>query len=266
MSTFIILLILIIYCIFYFINYYYVQQIENKYQKLNVAVIVEPRKDIMLIKVLKNYLKLLPKNTKIHIFHGIDNEKLILDNFSQEIFHNKIIMTNMKIKNLTIHQYNLLLTSLDFYNKINGENILIFQMDTCLCSNSKYKIQDFLKYDYIGSPWINQNSLKYKNLQKKVISEKIHNKVGNGGLSFRKKSKMIEHIKTHKYNGEPEDIYFSKSKILQFPSITEASNFSTEYLINPYSYGIHRSHKILDNKKLTLLKKTCPEFNMFFEN
>lgn len=268
MSTIILLSILIIYCIFYFLNYYYIQskKIGIKNQQLDVAVIVEPRKDIILIKVLKNYLKLLPKNTKIHIFHGIDNEKFILDNFSQEIFKNKIIMTNMKVKNLTIPEYNLLLTSLDFYNKINGENILIFQMDTCLCSNSKYKINDFFNYDYVGSPWINQDDITYKNLQKKIIYEKLYNKVGNGGLSFRKKSKMIEHIKTHTYNGEPEDIYFSKSKILQFPSIKEASNFSTEYLVNPNSYGIHRSHKILSNDKIKLLRKTCPEFNIFFKN
>ena len=263
MST-IILLILIVYCIFYIINFYFFKfkNINNK--KLDVAVIVEPRKDIILIKVLKNYLKLLPQNTKIHIFHGIDNEKFILDNFNQEIFKNKIIMTNMKVKNLTIHEYNLLLTSTDFYNKINGENILIFQMDTCLCSKSLYKIEDFLDYDYVGSPWINQDSFKYRNLEDKVIHEKLENKIGNGGLSFRKKSKMIQHIKTNKYNGEPEDIYFSKSKILKFPTIIEASNFSTEYLVNPNSYGIHRSHKILKKNQINILRNTCPEFNIFF--
>lgn len=251
MSTFIILLILIIYCIFYFINYYYVQQIENKYQKLNVAVIVEPRKDIMLIKVLKNYLKLLPKNTKIHIFHGIDNEKLILDNFSQEIFHNKIIMTNMKIKNLTIHQYNLLLTSLDFYNKINGENILIFQMDTCLCSNSKYKIEDFLIYDYVGAPW---------------IDSKHKNKIGNGGLSLRKKSKMLEHINKYKYSLKiNEDVYFSRSDILNFPDIKTASFFSTEHLFNPYSVGLHQPEKVLNNYNKKILRRTCPEYIKVFE-
>lgn len=266
MNTILLLIILVVFSIFYVINIYFTKLKKINNQKLDTAVIIEPRKDILLIKIINIYLKLLPPNTKIHIFHGIDNEKFILDNFSREIFNNKIIMTNMKVKNLTIYQYNLLLTSIDFYNKINGENILIFQMDTCICSKSLFKIEDFLDYDYVGSPWINQNSLTYRNLNHKITKEKLVNKVGNGGLSFRKKSKMIEHIKTHTYNGEPEDVYFSKSKILKFPSINVASNFSSEYLVNPNSYGIHRSHKIVNKDKINILRESCPEFNVFFSN
>ena len=152
--------------------------------------------------------------------------------------------------------YSKLLLSKEFYTHfLDYEYILIYQLD-CIILSDDLKSWCELGYDYIGAPlfW-NKNK-----------PENGFSRVGNGGLSFRKKSKMIEHIKTHVYNGEPEDIYFSKSKILQFPSIKEASNFSTEYLVNPNSYGIHRSHKILSNDKIKLLRKTCPEFNIFFEN
>jgi hypothetical protein len=45
-------------------------------------------------------------------------------------------------------------------------------MDTIICSNNKEKINDFLEYDYVGAhfKWIN-------------------NRIGNGGLSLRKKVK-----------------------------------------------------------------------------
>ena len=225
---------------------------NNLKQKLDVAVIVEPRKDPILIKVLNNYLELLPKNTKIQIFHGTNNEKFIWDNFHNYIKSNKIIMTNLYRKNLTINDYNLLLTSKNFYNKIEGENILIFQMDTCLCSNSKYKIEDFLNYDYVGAPWVDNNFI---------------NKIGNGGLSFRKKSKILNHINTYHYDPtrEPEDKYFSNSYILKFPSVEKASYFSTEHLFNPYSIGLHKPYELLNNYQKTIIRQTCPEYQKVFE-
>ncbi len=257
----IIIIIIFILLIFYILNTRSHIQLFRK-QKLDVAVIVEPRKDELLIKVIHNYLKLLPKNTKIQIFHGLNNEKFLLDNFSQEIFNNKIILTKLNRTNLTIKDYNFLLTSKDFYNRINGENILIFQMDTCLCSNTKYKIEDFLIYDYVGAPFINQEYMKYE-YNNKIYKVKLDNKIGNGGLSLRKKSKILQYLNESKYNGEPEDIYFSLNKKFKFPSIETASNFSTENLFNPYSYGVHQGHKTLSKNNIKILSQTCPEFKIF---
>jgi len=239
--------ILITIFIFYIVNLYY------KKEKLDVAVIVEPRKDNMLIKVLHNFLEFLPKYTQIHIFHGTDNEEFIFQHFHSEIGSNKIILTNLNKKNLNINEYNQLLTSEKFYNSINGENILIFQMDTCLCSNPKYKIEDFLIYDYVGAPWIDRRYV---------------NKVGNGGLSLRKKSKILKHIRYYKYDftKEPEDLYFSKSDILYFPSTLKASYFSTEHLLNPYSIGVHKGNKTLKEKDQYILEKTCPEFKKILKS
>ena len=234
-----------------------------KKNKLDVAVIVEPRKDKLLIEVVKNYLQLLPQYTQIHIFHGIDNEKYILNNFSEQIFKNKIIMTNLMVKNLNINEYNTILTSKNFYNKINGENILIFQIDTCLCSKTKYNIEDFLKYDYVGAPWTS-NKVQYIDNKQKLNKINLVNKIGNGGLSLRKKSKILQHLDAYQYNGEPEDIYFSKSKIFKFPSVKTASNFSTEHLLNPDSVGIHKAHKNLKKHQIRKLSESCPEFKSIF--
>jgi len=263
-------LLLIIYIIFILFLLFFVNKLikksikSNEKQKLNCAVIVEPRKDQTLIKVITNFLELLPKETIIYIFHGIENEKYIKENFINEINNGKIIMYNLNKKNLTINDYNLLLTSKNFYNKINGENILIFQMDTCLCSNTKYKFEDFLNYDYIGAPWVNQNFMKYEK-DNKIYKVMLKNKVGNGGLSLRKKSKIIKHIETHKYNGEPEDVYFSKSNCLNFPSIHEASNFSSEHLFNAYSIGFHKPKELLNKEQKNKLIQTCPDYFKVFE-
>ena len=238
-------------------------EIKNNKRKLDVAVIVEPRKDKMLIKVIKNYLKLLPNETKIQIFHGTKNKKFINKYFKKEIDSNKICLSNLKIKNLNIKEYNRLLTSEDFYNKINGENILIFQMDTGLCSKTDNKIEDFLEYDYVGAPWSNQETVFYNDLEDNVKEYTLKNKVGNGGLSFRKKSQIIKFIKEKKYDGEPEDVYFSKSKFFKYPNVDVASKFSTEFLLNEKSYGYHAAFKVLNNEEKVIFGESCPEFNMF---
>ena len=248
---FVILILFIFYNIY--INYKnkFFDSFINFKQKLDTAVIVEPRTDITLIKVLYNFIELLPKYTVIQIFHGTNNKHFIQKYFHNYINSGKIILTNLNKENLTIKEYNLLLTSKEFYNKIKGENILIFQMDTCLCSNSKYKIEDFLIYDYVGAPW---------------IDSKHKNKIGNGGLSLRKKSKMLEHINKYKYSLKiNEDVYFSRSDILNFPDIKTASFFSTEHLFNPYSVGLHQPEKVLNNYNKKILRRTCPEYIKVFE-
>lgn len=250
------LIILLILILLYIINYY-LSNNENFYnEKLDAAIIVEPRKNPMLIKVLKNFLKLLPKNTIIYIFHGTDNEKYIYEYFYKQINNGKIILIRLNKKNLTIKDYNLLLVSKKFYNMIKGENLLIFQMDTCLCSNTKYKFQDFFMYDYVGAPWM-KNNLNIKN---------VKNKVGNGGLSLRKKSSILKHIDNHTYKGEPEDVYFAKSNTLKFPSIEKAAEFSTEHLLNPYSMGFHKPDVHLSESNKKIVRNICPEFQEVFES
>jgi hypothetical protein len=59
---------------------------------------------------------------------------------------------------------------------------LIFQLDTLLSEQYKNNIYNFLDYDYVGAPWA------------------FNHKVGNGGLSLRKKSKMLEILNKESIN------------------------------------------------------------------
>ena len=42
---------------------------------------------------------------------------------------------------------NALFTDAQFWKQIRGEKILLFQIDSIMCSNSPHKITDYLQYD-----------------------------------------------------------------------------------------------------------------------
>jgi hypothetical protein len=148
--------------------------------------------------------------------------------------------------NIIQSEYSKFLTTLHFWNLLKGEKILIYQEDSLLFKNN---IDDFLEYDYIGAPFP-------KNCND------TPNSVGNGGLSIRSKSKMIEIIKNYSventiFNSStinymnlvnltypPEDIYFSKNmqenRIGIVADWDTAYNFSSECIFNPNSFGGHK--------------------------
>ena len=177
----------------------------------NVMVIVEPRKHIHLKAVLKNMIYHLPK-WGLHIFYGKDNERFLLDILGKN--HN-VQLTNLKIDNLTITDYNNLLTSSSFWKQITGDKVLIFQTDILL---RKSNIEQFLKYDYIGSPWDPKNPcISITNTQ-----------VGNGGFSLRSREKMLKICETYERQNMNEDVYFSSHcQAMQYtmPDIKIANKF-----------------------------------------
>jgi hypothetical protein len=220
-------------------------------ERLDVAVIVEPREHEFLVPVVNNIIDNVPEYTKIQIFHGTKNLDYIKKHFDNLIKSNKIILTNLNVETLTINDYNLLLTSSDFWNKINKENILIFQTDSCMCSKSSNKIEEFLKYDYVGAPWKHLPDMNG----------------GNGGFSLRKKSKMLEIISKNNYNNENEDVYFSKYST-NTPNRDLSKKFSVEGIYYDFPIGIHKPwvKNHLSKKDLNKLKQNCPEISSIFNN
>ena len=219
--------------------------------KLHTAVIVEPRLHKYLVPVIKNVINHLPHETIIQIFHGTNNLKFINQHLTNYIRSGKIILTNLKVSNLNIKSYNKLLTSRTFWNSIPGENILIFQTDSCFCSNSKFNIDKYLEYDYVGAPWA--SNLKWsKNLRG-----------GNGGFSFRKKSKMIRVLPLNPIESN-EDIYFSKQK-LNYPSKEISNTFAVETMFYDKPLGIHKPWEYIHSDQLMRLKQNCPEISTIFK-
>lgn len=171
---------------------------------------------------------------------------------------NRILRTAALEKNgfpalTTIKSYSKLLASTRFWTLLRAEHVLLFQMDSVLCSMSPWKVDDFLQYDYIGAPWID----KWYGMD-----------IGNGGLSLRKTKTMIRITRTFKFNvTENEDIYFSRGiyklarrdPSIEIPPVHVAAKFAYEAgrLPRVVSFGVHKTPLMRVDKGT--IAKTCPE-------
>jgi len=186
--------------------------VSNKY----TAVIVEPRKHAALSFVLENFLKNLSNEWNIIIFHGNLNIDFVNNIISNKLnnYKERISTINLNINNLTRDEYSLLFKQKFFYHRIPTETFLVFQTDSIIFEKNKELINNFLKYDYVGAPW-------------SWSPKGVNNFVGNGGLSLRKKSKMIEIIqKDVDNNNVIEDVYNScTDKVSLFKTSQQEDKF-----------------------------------------
>lgn len=213
-----------------------------------VAAIVEPREK-NLIAILDHYIENLPY-AYFQVYHGTKNKEIL------EKYKNlsNIELINLEVDNLTIQGYNRLLTSKSFWESIRSENCLIFQTDSITC-NSQYDMSHFLQYDYVGAPStkIVNNGLKFLFLCRGYLPKKHYM---NGGLSFRKRSKMLKVIKEHPWDETmTEDVWFCQF-LDNLPDIETARKFSfesEELIATPF--GLHKPRKNYDR-----LDKLCPNY------
>jgi len=242
---------------------YYNEGMNNTiYNK--VAVIIEPRQPPYLVKVVKNFIDNLPDEWYIKIFHGLNAKQFILDSeLKPYIESGKILLQRLSVDNLSSYEYSDLFKTTKFWEDCLGENILIFQTDSILCSKSKFKIDDFLDFHYIGSAW----SISF--------GENTHG--GNGGLSFRKASSMIECINKYppvptsnhppfdinKFNPHSgEDIYFIQAlKLLnkKIGSRTDCLKFGVQHFFTYNSFGAHKFYDYLKGDEYNRFIEYCPE-------
>lgn len=204
------------------------------------AVIVEPRKHPALPFVLRNIVANLSADWKILIFHGKDNSSYVQDIINRIDDTSRFLKPiQLDIDNLSLEQYNAVLMNHAFYRCIPTETFLIFQTDTMILEPSK--IHDFLSYDYVGAPWRSGH-------------------VGNGGLSLRKRSKMIAISTTVNHFHVNEDVYFSMQKIISLkkPHFQEAKQFAVETVFHDSPFGIHAPWKHLTGEEMRKLKEKYP--------
>ena len=253
-------------------NKYY---LANSYNLINsnknnyTAIIIEPRKHQALELVLNNFVLNLDSNWKFIIYHGIDNEEYVINivKYIENKYNKKIFrLINLNVTNLTFDDYNKLFYNINFYNNIDTEMFLIFQTDTLISQIYSKLIYNFMEYDYVGAPWNNEG-------------------VGNGGLSLRRKSKMLEILNyldeknILNENGTiiNEDIIFSNSEEifllpiinknikLNKPSFEESKFFSVEMIYNNMSFGIHKPWLYLSDEELNKLKDYIPDLNILMD-
>jgi hypothetical protein len=115
---------------------------------------------------------------------------------------------------------------------LNGEKILIYQSDSLIFNSN---INDFLHYDYIGTPFINNSVILAKN------------PVGNGGLSLRSKKAMLDVLDNSKFDRKyskiaeryrlankldniPEDVFIEIVRLLNKKKIMDLSTLKPKYM------------------------------------
>ena len=211
------------------------------------AIIVEPRKHRALSFVVKNILENLGPEWDVRIYHGTQNKEFVEDLLETDLAfgRSRITLENLKVDNLpTPFAYSGILSSREFTEKIPTETFIVFQTDSMINPNNRDLLQKFMKYDYVGAPWPWE-----------------HLKVGNGGFSLRKRSKMLHIINTTPRCRTPyEDQYFSVGSLMARPFIPmreEAMEFSIEQVYSPRSFAIHNAWKYLPDH-VEQMCKDCP--------
>lgn len=231
---------------------YWKKQIENDVPKYT-AILIEPRSHPAMSFVLQNFAKNLSDEWNILILYGNLNIEYVNNIINTELpeYKSRITTINLHIDNLTTSEYNDLLKSETFYEYIHTETFLIFQTDTLIIEKNKELINEFLEYDYVGAPWGETYLPEFG------IHE--YNAVGNGGLSLRKKSKMLEILEKNKetelFKKMNEDICFALQKNVQMkkPDFEKAKRFSIETIFSEKSFGIHCPWRWLSKENMTYL-------------
>lgn len=204
------------------------------------AVMIEPRRHKAIKFVLENFLECLDDSWNILILLGDINFQYVTK-IVQDLNTSRIEIKNIKLPNLSLIHYSRMMMAPKIYEFIPTEIFMIFQTDSIININNKDALNDFLKYDYVGAPWSNMV-------------------VGNGGLSIRKKSKILEVIKNvpPRNSYEYEDIYFSAYAGFHKPSFEKAKEFSVETIFYLNPFGIHNCWKYLPKEKVDILNENIP--------
>ena len=185
-----------------------------------------------------------------------------------------LIIKELNTNNFNALTYSDFMKTKSLWESLDGDYCLTIQTDGVLCKNSDYKIEDFCKYDYIGSYITKKYRFPFPfNF---FSMKQTTGEFANGGFSLRKISSMLHIINTYKptmlttyksptFEGIIEDMYFYNGcKKLNYNYANEnfAFNFSTQerYLPNIKVFCIH---KFAYNNNITEIIKYCPDYNYF---
>jgi len=139
--------------------------------------------------------------------------------------------------------YSEIMKTKEFWESIFYENILVFQHDSFMI---RHGIENFVGYDYIGSPWYwsygDFKDKRYKDL-------KLFQNGGNGGFSLRKKSKMIDIIENQIYDYDYEDMFFSAHLNTKIP-LEVKKKFCVESIYYDKPLAVHNPVKYLPTDKI----------------
>lgn len=197
-------------------------------------VIIETRTLPNMHAVLSNHVKYT--GWPLLIIHGDSNEEHVRK--AAKFLPVEVEFHNIHENKLSSHDYNRLLGSIEFWEAMPWDKVLVFQTDSWLLRTG---IEQYMQYDFIGAP--------------------LHHfmfPAMNGGLSLRDRAAMINII--NRVNYEPnfgnEDIYFCRILEMmsgKMPSKEIARSFSVETIKGFGSFGVHALDKYQSEEDCKLI-------------
>lgn len=228
--------------------------------------IIEPRPWVTKINFLIKNVRQVLGDVPIHIFCGPSSAYRINTD-------DNVNLVKLNRDNFTRIEYCDLAKSNYFWNHIISEKVLFMQTDGCLCPSSKYSVEDFYHYDYIGG--YAPQAWWHKELKIAGIKEQFKYQCLNGGFSLRTVSackKSIEFFKPTKtidyrcYTSDAkvtdlfEDLFFACSMHILGYNIGKddySINFCThtEYVRDTFCV-----HNLFNYKRDNTFLEYCPEY------
>jgi hypothetical protein len=215
------------------------------------ALILETRPHRNLPFVVRQVREIV--GAPIQIVHGAANRGFILDSdIAGLVESGDVVLTALSCDSLSAELYNALFLTPEFWEHAIGRGkILVFQTDAVLCPRSKYRIDDFLDFDYIGAAWP----------RNRPVGLRIDG--GVGGLSLRDWGRTVDALKRFPADDwiGGEDGYFG----LHVEAIggrvgkpRDCARFCTQFAFKERSFGIHKPTRMSAFDKF-LLKRYCTE-------
>ncbi len=175
------------------------------------VVFIETRNKPGLAKIFEDHLKFVPSLSPF-VFCSKENEYQFKD-------YDKLIIDHP----VNITDYNYMMTSVKFWNKIPFDKVLICEHESGILREG---IEEFLEWDYVGAPWWFQ---KYG---------------GNGGFSFRSVNAMKSICESVQYTGRGnEDSFFCDqmygSTMFKLAPREVCEKFSVETVYKLGTFGYH---------------------------
>jgi len=215
------------------------------------GVIVETRKHPALETVISSVLEVC--KIPVQLFHGSHNIDFIMStSVAGMVERGQVVLSRLNADHVEPRDYNGILMSPSFWKCMHGRGkILVFQTDSLCCRNSRYRLNDFSEFDYIGCTWARQRPVG------------LTIDAGNGGFSLRDWAMSMKCIACFDPIPWPggEDGYYAFHMDLMGAHVatqTESGKFGTQEYFLDKSLGGHRVG-LLKPMELWAFMSYCPE-------
>ncbi|ERT01532.1 uncharacterized protein SPSK_07560 [Sporothrix schenckii 1099-18] len=174
---------------------------RSTFNESKVGLLIENRPFPVLAPLMLHFISVVPPDWRFRFMGSIESVKKINESVAiqEQVKAGKLDLTYIPSNMSTGSQEEIsrFLTTRWLYEVVlqPAEWLLVFQTDSILCANSQHNLNEYLEYDWIGAPWSTHSRWG-----------------GNGGLSIRRVSAMVDILKDQvRVDGsEPEDVWLAE--------------------------------------------------------